>query len=304
MAKRGITSRWLHTPLPFVAAALASVASLVACYMFFVHTTTGQYIDESAWSQAAAFHQRLGTPITSFLDALPVGSLVVGGLTVLLISAVRRRWLAALVAVVSMVGADVTTQVIKALLPERPDRGILTLDFNSLPSGHSTLAASAATAVFLVASPRWRPLIAFLGGSFSIVAGGSTLVNQWHRPADIVAAFLVVAAWGSAAGWFMVHGKDARNAWRGYGSFWAASRFWPALCTALGVLSALGSLIVVWPLSGHATEPTTQYFWAGLALVVIVGYLLSVGATVLFGATTRRGADGSHASRTRALHSV
>src|SRR6476660_4820664 len=60
--------------------------------------------------------------------------------------------------------------------------------------GHTTLTASAAAAVFLMVSPRWRPLAGFLGGSFAVATGVSTLINQWHRPADVVAAFLVVGA--------------------------------------------------------------------------------------------------------------
>src|SRR6476660_9933969 len=119
-----------------------------------------------------------------------------------------------------------------------PCRGIETLEFNSLPSGHTTLAASAAAAVFLMVSPRWRPLAGFLGGSFAVATGVSTLINQWHRPADVVAAFFVVGASMLPAGWLIIRTGRSWNVWDGYNGHWASARLWVVLPVLTGLAAA------------------------------------------------------------------
>ena len=136
------------------------------------------------------------------------------------------------------VGANVATQILKDLVPVRPYRGVETLELNSLPSGHTTMAASAAAAVFLMVSPRWRPLAGFLGGSFAVATGVSTLINQWHRPADVVAAFLVVAVFMLPAGWLIIRKGPRWNVWDGYDGHWASARLWLALPLLAGLAAA------------------------------------------------------------------
>ena len=219
--------------------------------------------------------------------------MVIATIVVLFVTIMRRRWAAAGIAVAACVGANVATQVLKDLVPVRPDRGVETLELNSLPSGHTTMAASAAAAVFLMVSPRWRPLAGFLGGSFAVATGVSTLINQWHRPADVVAAFLVVAAFMLPAGWLIIRTGPRWNVWSGYGEHWVASRWWVALPVIIG-LAAAGlasySLLKIAPGPGQEGS-TTSYFWAGTSLIVIAGYLANAAAVWLFGhAARRRGA--------------
>lgn len=273
-----------------VLATLACIAGLIATYYFFVRTTTGQFIDESALVEAVAIHGPAGKAATEFLDWLPTISLVVAAVVVLFVTVIRRRWAAAGIAVAACIGANLATQVLKELLPARPFRGVETLELNSLPSGHTTLAASAAAAVFLMASPRWRPFAGFVGGSFAIASGMSTLVNQWHRPADVVAAFLLVGAFVIPAGWLIIRTGNKWNVWDGFGSHWASSRVWLALPVVMGLVSAA---VAVYSLAKVAPGPaqedsTTNYFWAGVSLIVIAGYLATVAATSLFAFAARR----------------
>ena len=274
----------------FVLATLASMAALAATYYFFVRTTTGQFIDESALVEAIEIHGTAGKATTRFLDWLPVLSLVLAAVVVLVVTVLKRRWAAAGIAVAACVGANVATQIIKNVVPVRPYRGIETLELNSLPSGHTTLAASAAAAVFLMVSPRWRPLAGFLGGSFAVATGVSTLINQWHRPADVVAAFLVVAVFMLPAGWLIIRKGPRWNVWNGYGAFWACSRLWLALpaLAGLGAAAVAGySLLKIAPGQGQESS-TTNYFWAGTSLIVITGYLATVAGVWLFGHAARR----------------
>ena len=67
------------------------------------------------------------------------------------------------------------------------------------PSGHTTAAASVSAALLLVVPPRARPWAAVLGAGYTTATGISTLIGQWHRPSDVVAAVLVVLAWTAIA---------------------------------------------------------------------------------------------------------
>ncbi len=274
----------------FLLSAAAAVLGLIGTYLFYVRTSTGQYIDESALDEASNAQRAIGSPVAHFLDALPVTSVIIAAVVVLFVTVMRRRWRAAGIAVVAMGLANLSTQLIKYSLPDRPDRGIVTLGLNSLPSGHSTLAASSAAAVFLVVSPRWRPVVAFVGGSYAVISGISTLINQWHRPADVVAAFLVVTFWAALGGLAILRTGNSWNVWDGYGEHWASSRLWPLLSVLAGVGAAVLAVLVLRQLTpaGGNHLSTTNYFWAGVSLIVICGYLLTVAGTLLFGGEARR----------------
>ena len=274
----------------FAFATLACIVGLIATYYYFVQTTTGQFMDESALVEAVDIHGPAGKAATEFLDWLPTLSLVMAAVVVLFVTVIRRRWTAAGIAVAACIGANVATQVLKDVLPPRPDKGVITLELNSLPSGHTTLAASAAAAVFLMASPRWRPMAGFVGGTFAIASGVSTLINQWHRPADVVAAFLLVGAFMIPAGWLILRHGGAWNVWDGFGRHVGSAKIWLTLPVLIGLVSAA---VAVYSLARIAPGPaqetsTTNYFWAGIALIVIAGYLATVATTSLFAYAARR----------------
>ena len=118
--------------------------------------------------------------------------------TILVIGLLRRSHRRAVWAVVAVVGANLTTQILKYQFLWRPDFNITERwdNANTLPSGHTTMAASAAVALILLSGRRWRPLSAWAGGLFTIAMGYSTLVCQWHRPSDVLAGIFVPVAWG------------------------------------------------------------------------------------------------------------
>jgi len=145
--QRQATSRTAARPATgsgflFVLATLACVSGLVATYYYFVQTTTGQFIDESALVEAVELHGPAGKATTKFLDLLPTVSLVMAAVVVLFVTVIRKHWAEAGIAVAACVGANIATQVLKDLLPARPDKGVITLELNSLPSGHTRALAS------------------------------------------------------------------------------------------------------------------------------------------------------------------
>ncbi|WP_079554978.1 phosphatase PAP2 family protein [Arthrobacter sp. 49Tsu3.1M3] len=273
----------------FVLATVACIAALALTYVFFVRTTTGQFIDESALVEAVALSGTAGKAATKLLDWLPALSVAIASVVVVFVTILRRRWSAAVIAIAACVGANLATQILKDWLPVRPYRGVETLELNSLPSGHTTMAASAAAAVFLMVSPRWRPLAGYLGGSFAVATGVSTLINQWHRPADVVAAFLVVGAFMIPAGWLIIRRGPGWNVWNGYNEHWASARVWVALPVLTGLAAAGVAAVALLSIGPGGREVSTiSYFWAGTALIVIAGYLATVAGVWLFGLAARQ----------------
>ncbi|WP_024476346.1 MULTISPECIES: phosphatase PAP2 family protein [unclassified Arthrobacter] len=283
-----------RNPSLFLMGSLVCAVALGWTYWAFVRTSTGQFADESAWREAGFAAPDSQQPFLQFLDSLPALSVLFAAAVILFVTLRRQRWSAAVIALGTIAGANLTTQVLKNLLFDRPDRGVPTLDFNSLPSGHTTLAASAAAAIFLVVTPRWRPLAAAAGGTYSVAAGATTFLNLWHRPADVIAAFLVVGAWTLLGGLLIMRFGNAWNVWSGYGEHWAASRLWLTFCWAAGVAGlALGVILYLYvQLIGPAPVPGTAriplFFWSGLSMIVGVGFTLSAAASCLFSHQARR----------------
>ncbi|WP_258933941.1 phosphatase PAP2 family protein [Nesterenkonia pannonica] len=191
----------------WIAGVLVCCALLIGSYEIFVRTTLGQVIDTVP--RLAAVHFEHPLPYLpredgeSFWTALwmVIPPAVVFGLLVLM----RQKLVTGLIVLAGVVGANVTTQIMKYSWLEREvvedDRSVglfLTqADLpNSLPSGHTTLAASAAVAVFLAAGPRQRPFMGFVAALWAGGWGTYIFIEDWHRASDMIAAYLVVAVWG------------------------------------------------------------------------------------------------------------
>lgn len=188
------------TVLKYLGAAAVTAAAFAALYVVFVRTYGGQLVDQLAYD-GADFGQRRVAPIASaLLDAVPVVAGIVGLVLTAIITIVRRNWGTALVAIGCAGAAALSTQLLKLVFLDRPDLQVPGYAANSFPSGHTTVAAASALAVFLVSSPATRPRVAGWGTLFTVLAGLSTLANGWHRPSDAIAALLVVAFWGCLAG--------------------------------------------------------------------------------------------------------
>ncbi len=287
------STRAARSPLLFVLAAVACAGVLGWTYWAFVRTTTGQLADESAWREAGVATSETQLPFLRFLDTLPTISIIVATAAILFVAFRRRRYAAAVVAIAVICSSNLTTQILKNLVFDRPDRGVATLTFNSLPSGHTTLAASAAAAVFIIATPRWRPFAAAAGGAYSVLAGAATFINLWHRPADVVAALLVVGTWTLIGGLVIMRTGDTWNTWTGFGAWWASSRNWLVLCWVLGLGGILASAALylgaqaVEPVPGPVPVTVPLFFWSGLAWIIGTGFTLAASAGWLFAAQSR-----------------
>ncbi|MFC8845361.1 MULTISPECIES: phosphatase PAP2 family protein [unclassified Micromonospora] len=193
---RGWTAVWL------VVLALAQTAAFVVVWRAALHTELGQWLDTVALTGNRIGQDRIAEPVNRILNTMSALSLLAATAVIGFIALIRRRVALAITATLLIAGANVTTQLLKHFLL-RPDFGIdpeRAAAGNSLPSGHTTVAASVALALILVLPPTVRALGAYLGTGYAAVAGVATLSAGWHRPSDAVAAFLVVGVWAALAG--------------------------------------------------------------------------------------------------------
>jgi len=175
---------------------LAAALALVALVRVAVQSASGQRADERAMLTVTAGREATLT-LLSILGRVPMWSVAVVAVAALVIAARQRRSRAALAAFVVIAGANVTTQLVKHALLERPDLGYGV--HNSLPSGHVTVVVSAVAALLIVVPSATRPFLVGLGTFATGLTGLSTIVAGWHRPGDVLAAVLVVLCWTAVA---------------------------------------------------------------------------------------------------------
>lgn len=192
--------QWRSRLLAAVLAVVCFGGTVLDWYLL-VATHTGQVMEQSALTGSLIGARFVSDHASNLLHVITMPALVVL-LLVILVGALwrgsRRRALWAAATVVATTGS---VQVLKRWVFTRPDYG-LSWRFdgaNTLPSGHTAVAASAAVALVLVAGARWRGAAAWFGAVLTAAVGYSTLAAQWHRPADVLAAILMAVGWGALA---------------------------------------------------------------------------------------------------------
>ncbi len=167
-------------------------------------TELGQSVDQAGMDlvvgDAETTRRLLG-----WLGVVSVGTIALAVLGLVVVAVSRRRYEAAAAAVALVLGANLTTQLLKRAI-EREDFGMLTVA--SFPSGHATVIGSVSLAALLVSPGSVRTVVSALATGAITVTAAATLVASWHRPSDVLGAILVSLMWGSAlvALWTLAHG--------------------------------------------------------------------------------------------------
>lgn len=253
---------------------LAAATGTWLVWWAMVTTWPGQRVEQRVFETADLF-QDVVNPLVE--PVLLLGSppwLAAGLVAACGLGLVRRRWGAAGMAAVVILGSNLTTQVIKDGVFYRTGLvGEWNHDINTLPSGHVTVVAAAWAALLFVAPRRWRPPTALAGAAATCAIGLATVADRWHRPSDVVAAVLVVVAWAALvrtlapARW-----ADLPDARRGRSD------------GATGLVAALLGVVAVPTavLSALAAGATEGRAWAGLpwdgGLTAYAGGLLAACA--------------------------
>jgi membrane-associated phospholipid phosphatase len=183
-----------------VAATVGTAAVCVVAFLVLVQVAlssrSGQSLDRDAMDSVDGSSATVMTLLDG-LGTVSIGTAAIGLALCVAMALTRHRVAHALGAVVIVGGANVTVQVLKQQVLERPDLGIGYALDNSLPSGHTTVVLSLVVAALLVAPHRARLAIASAGALATTVTGASTVVADWHRPSDVLAALLVVPVWAA-----------------------------------------------------------------------------------------------------------
>jgi membrane-associated phospholipid phosphatase len=182
-----------------VAASMASALALTLLAWAVFHADGVHHLDARLLAHLSADRAgRLGDlaePIADLGNPVPQVILLIAGIGVAL-AAGRRR--AALAGTVLVLGADLTTAVLKpAPAAPRFDAvlGWAQVGGNSFPSGHATAAFAMAAAWLLFVPARWRPLTAVVGLVLASGVAVAVVVLRHHFPSDVVGGLLVAATW-------------------------------------------------------------------------------------------------------------
>ncbi len=218
----------------------ASILAALATGMLFalaVHTAVGQDLDDAAGGGVSlADGTRAFVATQRLLDTISLSSLALFGLGIMGIALARGRPWLAIGAGVVVLGSNLTTQVMKARL-ERPDLG----DGGgggegAFPSGHSTVAMSLAMGLVLVAPPALRWTATLAGCAYATGVGVAVVALDWHRPSEVVGAYLVTVAWTAAVAAALVVGRENRGGARA--TVVVADRYGAAVAVLLGSVFA------------------------------------------------------------------
>ena len=185
------------------------LAGCVACAAGFlvlavlVHESSSvQHLDAVVLGRLAERGSRAGSVAEGIVLLGDVGALLPLLAVACGIALVRRRPRDAVAALAVVAGANLTTQLFKALLAHPRFQAILGVEqvgANSFPSGHTTAVASIAIAFAFVVPRERLAAAALIGAGLVVAVGCSVMALSWHYPSDVVGGILVAAGWGFAA---------------------------------------------------------------------------------------------------------
>jgi membrane-associated phospholipid phosphatase len=194
MARSSRTKAWW-----LLAGSAAAVAALAVVAWAAFDVSRLQHLDARVLARLSAHRGGpfgdLASIVADLGDPAPQVLLLAAGVVVALLSGRRR---AALAGVVLVLGADLTTAVLKHLLAAPrfdPVLGWEQATADAFPSGHATAAFSAAAAWALFVPPLWRRLTALIGLLAASGVAVSVVVLHYHLPSDVLGGILVAAAW-------------------------------------------------------------------------------------------------------------
>ncbi len=256
---------------------LAFAAGFVLVYYVTVRTVQGRLFGDASLRGALLTRSALADGTDTVLNVVSVASLLGAVAVVAMVALVRLERVQGLAAIGLLVGANVSTLVLKSYLLERPDLGIREVapaTLNSLPSGHSTAVFSAVAALLFVVPTRWRYPAVLVGLVAATVTALATMSAGWHRAGDSMAAFLLVGVWFAVAAAAVLI-ADTGGADDRAGFVWPASTRWLAVtCVGSFVLGlALGSALNA---AGHVRDAIV-----GSWIAFLVGALLITGTGIV-----------------------
>ena len=256
---------------------------LILTWYLAIHVATFSRLDSRILSGFVPLDRPRVDPIATFVADLcnPKPYMFLAGGVVLLALA-RRRLGVALVVAGILLGANVTTHLLKPLVSVQRDAfvGVNWIGVGSWPSGHATAAMSLALCLVLVAPARLRPAAAALGAAFAVAVSYSFLTLGWHYPSDVLGGYLVATVWTLLGVGVLFALRDRQSVDVGIepaeprslgGSLRA-----PA-AALLGLLLLVGLVLLVRPHEFVSYAQAHRAFVIGAAAIAATGLSLSTG---------------------------
>jgi membrane-associated phospholipid phosphatase len=260
--------------------AIVTVALLVLTWAITLHVGFVERADESIFHGFVGLNRpRVGSVALSIASLCNPDPYVYLAAVPVIVALCRRRVRVAAVIAAILLGANLTTQLLKpALAVHHPGLGT-----GAWPSGHATAAMSLALCCVLAAPARWRPAVAALGGVFAVAVSYSFLTLGWHYPSDVLGGFLVATAW-TLLGVAAVLGSYSRHphaAQRAIGTRLTVGEALGPL--ALVLVGALALVVVVLLARPHGVVEYARMhkaFIVGAAAIGVFGLALASGLTL------------------------
>jgi membrane-associated phospholipid phosphatase len=204
----------------------------------------------------------------------------------ILLAVLRRRAWIALAIVAILLGANVTTELLKPLLaaPRGQELAVQGPSTASWPSGHATAAMSLALCMVMAVPARLRPVMATLGAAFAIAVSYSFLTLRWHFPSDVLGGFLVAAAWtlAAVAALLTVAAHGPGKAGVALGSrLTVREALRPPAVAAVCAVALTAVVLVARPADVVAYARAHETFVLGAAVIAALGVAVATGVMVM-----------------------
>lgn len=270
-----------------ITGAACGAGLLLVTWLLAFHVGLFERADQSIYSGFGGLRRPHVDPIARFIADLcnPV-SYVLFSVPVPVIALARRRPRLALASAAILLGANVTTQLLKPLLahPRAASLlgGVAPVAPASWPSGHATAAMALALSVILVVPGRFRPLAAGLGAVFAVAVSYSFLTLGWHYPSDVFGGFLVAGIWAAIA--FAALSPEWRRTPRRLDADRVSIRdaLTPPTIVLLGALGLAGLVALARPHEVVAYAQAHTVFVVGAASIGLLGLALATGLMLAF----------------------
>ncbi len=262
--------------------ALAGIALLFLTWVLAFHVRLFEHADQSIFNGFAGFQHRprvgaLANFIAHLCDPNPY---VYFAAVPILVALARGRRRVALVIAAILLGANVTTHLLKPLLAEpRPAwlvPGSLRISAASWPSGHATAVMSLALVSVIAAPARLRPFVAAIGALFAVAVSYSFLTLGWHYPSDVFGGFLVAATW-TLLGVAAVFASDRERPVETTGRLPLSYMLRPPVLALAGSLLLVGLVMLARPHQVIAYAHAHGAFMVGAAAIAALGLSLATG---------------------------
>lgn len=248
--------------------AIAGMLVVVLAYLFFVLTVWGQQLGDAAYQGRLAESRSLRVLDKDVLGSIGLPAFAAGAVVLLAVGAARRQWFAGVVVAAAFLVSIVSAEILKIALP----RPVLAMEaealmgskagLNTLPSGHTTYAMALVLGLVLLASPRFRPVVAMVGMIAVLTVAGGVVTAGWHRPSDVIAGIGLAAFWLSLTGSWLLRSRGVTIA-RQHGR-----TIVPLVGAVLAVLAGLTLMLLL--SHPHATGAIAHLLANGIIFACVV----------------------------------